>query len=73
MGTTTKSILAALAFGLFVAGCATPHMLLVNDQGVTVRCSATGVGLYSAVAANQTFKGCVEDYKRLGYHEMPAQ
>jgi hypothetical protein len=40
-------------------------------RGETMRCASTGVGLYHAIAAQETYKGCVADAKDLGFHEMP--
>lgn len=57
--------------GLFLAaGCATPTTWLVNSEGRSVLCSATGWGYIGAPMAAASHDHCVSNYKRVGYVEL---
>jgi hypothetical protein len=63
--------LCLLTSAATVAGCVTPSMLLINDQGQVIRCSAQGWGYVGAPMAQMAQESCVKDYKKVGYYELP--
>ena len=67
---TNFLLLSFLAFTL--AGCMiSPSTLLVNEEGNVQRCSAYGYGLDGAPMAQQIHDSCVNDFRKLGYVELP--
>jgi hypothetical protein len=50
-----------------LAGCVSPHAVLVNDEGQSVTCQATGFGILSGTMANNRYEACVSDAQMRGY------
>lgn len=56
-----------LSLVLCLAGCVTPHAVLVDGKGGEVTCQAKGFGIISGTMANNTYEKCVSDAQMRGY------
>jgi hypothetical protein len=62
-----------LALLVFLTGCASPFVLLVNPKtGTSVECSAVGIGLTRAIAVSNQVENCVKQYESVGYIRADA-
>jgi S1-C subfamily serine protease len=61
---------------ILLSGCVNPSTMMVNREGQTLRCAATGggygiAGAIAITAANQAHNGCVSDYQKIGFVKIP--
>lgn len=61
--------LIVLAGTLLLVGCVSRSAMLVNKDGKTVTCSASGWGYVGAPVAMHRQKKCLEAAHAAGYHE----
>jgi len=51
----------------FIAACANPHAVLVNQDGNELVCQAESFGISGSIHANMAFDKCVEEAQSKGY------
>lgn len=62
-----QNLLIVLLLGL-LAGCASSHAVLMNDEGQELVCDVESFGiLFPHLAANKKFEQCVKDAESRGY------
>lgn len=54
---------------LLISGCASTSTQMVNDDGQTVNCGASGFGLIGAPAALAIAQSCIDKQKAAGFRE----
>jgi membrane-associated protease RseP (regulator of RpoE activity) len=72
-GWTLFSIIRPPLFftALLLAGCATPSTTLVNQDMQMIRCSATSWGRSGTPSVLANRDRCVQEFKSMGYVELP--
>jgi hypothetical protein len=67
-----RGVFAATVSLSILGGCTATNVQMANNKGQTARCSMFGAGLLGAPAAVLMTQSCVDEYKKQGYHEVPA-
>tara|TARA_R110002126_G_scaffold31941_1_gene102095 strand:+ start:201 stop:422 length:222 start_codon:yes stop_codon:yes gene_type:complete len=58
---------------LILAGCVSPHAIMVNSAGEEIECSAKGFGLITGEMAENRFDKCMAEAKASGYRETKVR
>jgi len=67
-----RVIVMSVALLPMLGGCAATDTKMANNKGQKVECKAFGMGIIGTVAALAMTKDCVDNYKKEGFHEVPA-
>lgn len=59
-----------LVWCLFLTGCSSTSMTLINQRGDTVRCAASG-NFQGAFIADSMVSSCIADYRKFGFIPSP--
>jgi hypothetical protein len=72
-GSTQPGWWTALACALLsLSACVTKQVRLVNDEGETQTCKATGrVGIVSGLILHERMRKCIGKAEAAGFHEVP--
>jgi len=65
-------LVASTALLLVLGGCALTDVKVADEKGQAAHCRAFGAGIIGTVVALGMTQSCVDEYKKQGFHEVPA-